>query len=68
MVEVTGLYADTWRFLLKQKASMNGAELARRMRINPTAMNNRLVWLEAHGLAISTRNGKECLWVATAGE
>lgn len=67
MVEVTGAYAETWRFLRKQRQAVNGATLARGMGINPTAMNNRLVWLEAHDLATSKRNGSECLWTALEG-
>lgn len=62
--EVTGTYAVTWKFLLKQKLPINGANLARMMKVNPTAMNNRLAWLEAHDLAVRERNGGECLWKA----
>ena len=64
-VELTGVFADTLELLRDQPASLNGAELAKIANCNPTAMNNRLVWLENKGLAERKRHGHESLWKAT---
>lgn len=63
--EVTGAYAETLSLLRGLPAALNGAELAKLAGINPTAMNNRLVWLESNHFAERKRNGKESLWKAT---
>lgn len=63
-VELTGAYAETLSLLRGLPAALNGSELAKLANINPTAMNNRLVWLEGQGLAVRRRNGKESLWTA----
>lgn len=63
-VELTGTYAETLALLREQPTALNGAELAKLAKCNPTAMNNRLVWLEGQGLAERKRNGKESLWRA----
>lgn len=65
-IELTGIYAKTLGLLRALPAALNGAELAKLAKCNPTAMNNRLVWLEGQGLAERRRNGKESLWRATA--
>jgi hypothetical protein len=63
-IELTGVYAKTLDLLRKQRAALNGSALAKIAKCNPTAMNNRLVWLESQGLAERQRNGKESLWKA----
>ena len=64
-VELTGIYAETLSLLRGVPANLNGAELAKLANCKPTAMNNRLAWLEGQGLAERTRHGKESLWKAT---
>ena len=64
-VELTGIYAETLFLLRGVPAWLNGAELAKLANCNPTAMNNRLAWLEGQGLAERKRNGRESLWKAT---
>ena len=61
-IPLTGVYADTLSLLRKQKKELSGAALARLVSINGTAMNNRLTWLERHGLAVGRWNGHERLW------
>lgn len=63
-IKLTGVYADTYNLLRQQPARLNGVELAILAGCEPTAMNNRLVWLEAHGLAERERKGRECVWQA----
>lgn len=63
-IELTGVYADTLKFLREQKEQLNGAELARKAGVNETAMDNRLAWLESYGFAISERYGREKRWRA----
>lgn len=62
--ELTGNYRETLELLRKQRRELNGKELAQIAKIEPTAMNNRLVWLENAGLAHGRRYGKERLWRA----
>lgn len=64
-IELTGVFAETLELLRKQSTELNGVEMARLADCNPTAMNNRLVWLEAHGLAERKRFGRKSLWKAT---
>lgn len=64
-IELTGVFAETLALLRKQTKTLNGAQLAQIAKVNPTAMNNRLVWLEGHGLAERTRYGSKSLWKAT---
>ena len=63
-VELTGEYAETYALLLRQKAHLSGADLARLSRVKPTAMNNRLVAIERMGLAIGSTHGRKRLWRA----
>lgn len=63
-IELTGIYAQTLELLRAQPVALNGSELAKIAKVQPTAMNNRLVWLEGQGLAERNRNGKESLWKA----
>jgi hypothetical protein len=65
LVELTGIYFDTLMLLRNQPALLNGVELAKLANCNPTAMNNRLAYLESHGLAERTRYGRESTWKAT---
>lgn len=67
-IELTGVHAETLAFLRWQSLSFNGAELARLCGVNPTAMNNRLVWLEKHGLVKSERYGSQKRWRAVNKE
>lgn len=63
--ELTGGYLETLELLRKQTRELNGAELAAIAKIKPTAMNNRLAWLEGAGLARGRRYGHIRLWKAT---
>lgn len=63
-IELTGVFAETLELLRKQPTALNGVELAELAGCNPTAMNNRLVWLEGHGLAERKRYGRSSLWTA----
>lgn len=62
--ELNGSYAETLELLRKQKHELSGVDLAALARIKPTAMNNRLVWLEGAGLAKGRRYGQSRLWKA----
>lgn len=61
-IVLTGVYADTLTLLKKQKKELSGVELAGIAKVNPTAMNNRLVALEGYGLATGRRYGRYRLW------
>lgn len=61
--EVTGVYADTWR-LLRKHGPATGARLLRMVGCEPSAMNNRLAFLEHEGFATSRRNGRERIYKA----
>lgn len=63
-VELTGVYLETFLALAACGGEVCGAELARRMKAKPTAVNNRLAALERHGLATSRRYGRERLFTA----
>lgn len=63
-IELTGVCAETLAFLRTQSEALNGANVARLCGVNPTAMNNRLNWLEANGLAKSERYGSQKRWRA----
>lgn len=63
-IPLTGVYAETLALLKKQKHEINGADFARLAKVNPTAMNNRLVALEGYGLAEGRRYGGTRLWKA----
>lgn len=64
-IELTGIHADTFTLLRNQPASLNGVDLAKLAKCNPTAMNNRLAYLERQGLAERKRYGRESTWKAT---
>lgn len=64
VVEMNGAFADTLVVLRRQKTELTGVELAKLMKVNPTAMNNRLVWLESHGLAVGRKYGPARFWRA----
>lgn len=61
---LTGEYLDTFLKLAEATQEMSGADMARLMGVPPTAMNNRLVALERHGLATSRRYGRKRLFRA----
>jgi DNA-binding IclR family transcriptional regulator len=63
-IELTGLYLVTFMALAEAGEETTGAKLARRLGAKPTAVNNRLVALERHGLATSRRWGRERLFLA----
>lgn len=65
-VALPEVYAATLHLLAQQSAEVNGAALARLAGCAETAMNNRLVKLEAWGLAVGRANGRERLWRAAA--
>jgi len=60
-IELTGVHAETLSLLRGLPAALNGVELAKLANCNPTAMNNRLAWLEEQGLAERKRYGRESL-------
>jgi hypothetical protein len=62
-VELTGVYADTFR-LLQIRRGMNATALASIAGCKDTAMANRLRALERMGLALCRKNGRENLWTA----
>lgn len=64
LLDMSGKYADTYAMLRKQRRELNGAQLAKIAGIEPTAMNNRLAWLEGAGLANGRWNNRERLWKA----
>lgn len=64
IVPLTGRALETYHLLRRQRAPINGADLARQIDIAETAMNNRLARLERLGLAARQINGVESLWVA----
>lgn len=63
-VEITGIYAETFRLLNAQQHECSGADLAAKAGCKPTAMNNRLAALEEHGLVVSRRYGRQRLFSA----
>ena len=64
-VAMTKALTLTYRLLCQQRKPISGAELARKDgSITGVAMANRLLRLEALGLAEGERDGKERLWVA----
>ena len=64
-VELTGVYADTLRILRASRSAVVANRDADRFGCLPTALNNRLSWLEEHGLAQSVRHGRERRFWAT---
>lgn len=64
LVKGSGVFADTYKLLRRQRAEKTGAELARIAGCKPTAMNNRLVWLEHHGMAVGRAYGRSRYWTA----
>lgn len=67
-IELTGVYADTLKFLREQKEQLIGAELARKAGVTTETMCNRLAWLETQGFAVSERYGREKRWRAVNPE
>jgi Mn-dependent DtxR family transcriptional regulator len=61
-IELTGEYLETLNRLRELGKEMSGAELAKDMGIQPTAMNNRLSRIEQHGLIQSRRWGRSRLF------
>jgi|HubBroStandDraft_4_1064222.scaffolds.fasta_scaffold00070_5 DNA-binding transcriptional ArsR family regulator len=64
-IEFDGVWSDTLRALKRQSREINGADLARIIGANPTAVNNRLTALERMGLATGRVYGRQRLWKAT---
>jgi DNA-binding transcriptional ArsR family regulator len=65
-VEMSGVIADTLALLRRQGGEVTGAALARLDGCKPTAMNNRLAYLERRGLVTSRRYGRVRLYRAAA--
>jgi hypothetical protein len=61
-IELTGVYAETLQTLRKlckkQGRQVIAHQDAKHFGCEPTALSNRLRWLEDHDLAQSTRHGK----------
>jgi len=57
--ELTGVYAETLRVLREQHTFVVANRDAHLFGCKPTALNNRLAWLEKHGLARSERHRRE---------
>jgi len=64
-VPLDGVFADTLKVLRKQRGEVTGAELSRAMKCKPTAMNNRLSYLQRHGFAVSRKYGRRRFYRAT---
>lgn len=62
-LRVTGIYAETLRGLRRWCASPGRFVVANRdatwFGCKPTALNNRLAWLEEHGFARSEKYGRQ---------
>ena len=65
-IPFTGVYAKTLRLLDAQEKPINGADLAAKFGCAPSAMCNRLIALEALGLASAICFGHEKLWTSIA--
>lgn len=64
-IELTGVYAETLRLLRQRRSPVVANRDADLFECKPTALNNRLAWLESHGLARSERHGRERRFWAT---
>lgn len=64
-IELTGVFAETLVLLRKQKKEVGTTVLADAAKVKIPAMNNRLAWLESHGLATSRKFGQQRLWTAS---
>jgi hypothetical protein len=63
-VRLSGIYAETYTLLVRQKQPVTGAFLATVAGCKGPAMANRLVRLERYGLASGERYGRCRRWVA----
>ena len=63
--EVTGVYAETLRILRRRRGPVVANRDAKLFGCKPTALNNRLAWLESKGLARSERHGSARRFWAT---
>jgi len=63
-IKLTGPYLETYKLLVKHGKPVHGAALASLAGCTPQAMNNRLAYLEARGLASSERYGRVRRFVA----
>ena len=60
--DITGVYEQTYktlRRLCRRRKYVVAGRDANVFGCEPTALNNRLAWLEEHGLAVSERFGRE---------
>ena len=62
--ELTGEFADTLRYVRRNlgRGEFTAAEVARLMKIKPTAMSNRLAYLELAGFLTSRQYGRRRLF------
>lgn len=58
-IKVTGVYAETYAILRKLRRPVVAGRDAELFGCSPTALNNRLAWLESNGFAMSKRFGRE---------
>lgn len=61
-VRLTGVHAETMKTafdLLRREPFIVAGRHAEAFDCSPTALNNRLAWLERHGLLSSTAYGRE---------
>ena len=63
-VALNGVHAETLAYIRADGYGRNGAEWARLIGCEHTAMNNRLDWLEKHGFLASRQHGKSRIFWA----
>ena len=67
-VDLTGVYLETLTVVVRLCSTKCGFVVANRdahlFGCKPTALNNRLEWLERHGLVSSTKYGRQRRFVA----
>lgn len=63
-IELSGVYLETLKRLRRYPDGIHAAALAKAMGCEPTAMNNRLAYLEEHSLVVSVRDGRKRVFAA----
>lgn len=60
-VELTGVYSKTLKLVIEHPGK-NGAQLAKIAGCKATAMNNRLIALQRHGVVQGKKYGRQIFW------